>query len=366
MNILIFGGTGSIGKFLVERLSMKEGYHIYVTSRKNRLSTANIDYICGNAHDIVFASDVLNRYHWDCIVDFMHYSTTDFEKRYELLLRSTEQFIFISSSRVYAQSDAKLTEKSPTLLESSKDRLFLKSDDYALAKARQEQLLNNSGFRNYTIVRPYMSYSNAKLDLGFYPKELWLKRLMEKKSILFPKDVLYRHTTLTYGYDVAAGIAALIGKKSALGETFHITQNCATTWEHIIEIYRNVLTQNGVKMNVKYIDTDKCYGYINCYDRQYDRIFDNKKIGKYLDVENFTQTDNGITKCVESFLSSPHFKSVDWRIYAHWDRTLNERTSISSLPSLKSKVIYFIFRYLISFPFLRKLKKIAYVFLLHF
>lgn len=366
MKILIFGGTGAIGKFLVEQLSKNKGYHIYVTSRKKRLSTANIDYICGNAHDFAFVSDILTQCHWDCIVDFMHYSTADFGKRYSLLLQSTEQFIFISSSRVYAQSILKLTEDSPTLLKSSKDRLFLKSDDYALAKARQEQLLNNSGFRNYTIVRPYMSYSDDKLDLGFYPKELWLKRLLEKKSILFPKDVLYKHTTLTYGYDVAAGIAALVGKKSALGETFHITQNHVTTWEQVIDVYHKVLAQNGIKVNIKYIDTDKCYGYINCYDRQYDRIFDNKKIGEYLDVEDFTPIDNGITKCMESFLSSPHFKSVDWRIYAHWDRTLNERISISSLPSLKSKVIYFTFRYLISLPFLRKLKKIAYVFLLHF
>lgn len=80
MNILILGGTGAIGKFLVDQLSMKEGYHIYVTSRKKRLSTANIDYICGNAHDFAFASDVLNRCHWDCIVDFMHYSTDDLKK----------------------------------------------------------------------------------------------------------------------------------------------------------------------------------------------------------------------------------------------------------------------------------------------
>lgn len=168
-------------------------------------------------------------------------------KKIQVVIAFDRTIHFISSSRVYAKSNSKLTENSPTLLMSSKDRLFLKSDDYALAKARQEQLLNNSGFRNYTIVRPYMSYSDDKLDLGFYPKELWLKRLLEKKSILFPKDVLHKYTTLTYGYDVAAGIAVLVGKKFAQGETFHITQNHSTTWEQVIEVYRNVLAQNNIK-----------------------------------------------------------------------------------------------------------------------
>lgn len=46
-----------------------------------------------------------------------------------------------------------LTENSPRLLETVQDLEYKKTDEYALAKARQEDILYQSGFSNYTIVR---------------------------------------------------------------------------------------------------------------------------------------------------------------------------------------------------------------------
>lgn len=44
-NILILGGTGAMGKFLVKRLSAS--YHVCVTSRKVHKSTDNVTYYQG-------------------------------------------------------------------------------------------------------------------------------------------------------------------------------------------------------------------------------------------------------------------------------------------------------------------------------
>lgn len=51
----------------------------------------------------------------------------------------------MSSSRVYADSQTPITENSPRLLDVYKEEEYLKTDEYALSKARQEDILHRSG-----------------------------------------------------------------------------------------------------------------------------------------------------------------------------------------------------------------------------
>lgn len=97
-NILILGGTGAMGKFLVKRLSAS--YHVCVTSRKVHKSTDNVTYYQGDAHNDNFLKSILKNEKWLAIIDFMHYGTEEFKKRYQLLLANTAQYVFLSSSRV--------------------------------------------------------------------------------------------------------------------------------------------------------------------------------------------------------------------------------------------------------------------------
>lgn len=356
MKILILGGTGVMGNFLVNLLSPEN--EIYVTSRRQRVSKNNITYIQGNAHNFSFFTRTLDLFFWDCIIDFMHYSTEEFKNRYLYILKSTKQFIFISSSRVYADCTNRILETSPRLLEMTKDRQFLKTDDYALAKARQEDLLLNSKYKNYTIIRPYMTYYSQKLDLGFYPKELWLKRVIEGKAIIFPKNICDKYTTLTSGYDVALGIKSIIGKDSALGEIFHITQNRSIKWQDVLNIYKDELKKHGISMKCIYIENDDCYSYINWYDRQYNRQFNNDKINQYLPIEKFTDTPKGLSNSLDEFLQNIHYTKIDWRFYAHWDRITKETTKLKNIPGLKNKFVYLFFRYTLPYPALKKIKYI--------
>ena len=58
MKVLILGGTGAIGKSLVNIMS-KHNIEIYVTTRQERKSIDNIKYIKGNAHDINFLKNTI-------------------------------------------------------------------------------------------------------------------------------------------------------------------------------------------------------------------------------------------------------------------------------------------------------------------
>lgn len=183
----------------------------------------------------------------------MHYGTEEFKKRYQLLLANTAQYVFLSSSRVYAASETPLTEESLRLVDKVADKDFIRSDDYALAKARQEDLLKISGKDNWTCIRPYMTYDSYRMDLGFFPKELWLYRVLHGKSVLFPLDVASKKTTYTFGDDVAFCISCLIGNPEAKGNVYQIMQSKQHSWNEIIEIYKKALATKGFSMNIKYV-----------------------------------------------------------------------------------------------------------------
>ena len=286
--VLVLGGTGAMGTHLVNLLNQK-GYHVTVTSRRMRVNFDNVTYATGNAHEPSFLNSLLAS-HFDVIVDFMVYNTEEFSQRYKTLLKSCGQYIYLSSSRVYADSSTPITEESPRLLDVCMDKEFLATDEYALTKARQEDLLRQSGYSNYTIIRPYITFSEIRLQLGVYEKENWLNRALQGRTIVFSKDIADKYTTLTYGLNVAEGIASLIGQSDAYGEAFHITTNESHRWDEILQSYLHVIEKHTGK-RPKVLMLDKCPNlalslgqYQVKFDRYYNRCFSNEKINRFISV----------------------------------------------------------------------------------
>lgn len=160
-NVLVLGGTGAMGVALVKILSEK--YAVSVTSRSKRDSSPNIRYIEGDAQNINFLKSVLKEQKWVAVVDFMVRNIDNLRDALPLLLDSTDQYIFISSARVYAESNTPITEKTPRLLDISTDKEYLSTNEYALAKAREENLLFDSDKNNFTIIRPSITYNDYRL-----------------------------------------------------------------------------------------------------------------------------------------------------------------------------------------------------------
>lgn len=341
-----------MGAHLVQLLSNAK-IETVVTSRKARQSDGNIRYIKGNAQNIKFLQDVLQD-HWDAIIDFMVYTTDLFKERVRLLLNATNQYIFLSSARVYGNEEQVIFETTPRLLEVSHDKEYLATDEYALTKARQEDIVRGSGRKNWTIIRPYITYSENRLQLGVLEKDEWLYRALKGKTIVFSSDINEKLTTLTYGQDVANGIATIIGKSRALGETFHIVgdkQN-AKTWAEVLDIYLSVLEKFlGYRPKVLLQSLDKFLAlryksakYQVLYDRLFNRIFDSSKIAHYVDTKSFTNPEIGLVNCLETFLKNPHFKDINWGIMAKMDQQAGETTALSEIPGIKQKIKYLIFK----------------------
>ena len=204
---------------------------------------------------------------------------------------------------------------------------------------------NPGGGENWTIVRPYITYSEIRLQLGVLEKENWLYRALHGQTIVFSKDIADRMTTLTYGCDVARSIAALIGNGKALGEAFHITCDRPIRWSEVLEVYLDVLeSKTGRHPKVKLPDKSPFTYPQVVYDRYYNRVFDNTKINEFIDTATFTEPREGLLRCLEAFLEKPQFREIGIERTALFDRIAGERTPLSAFSDIKHKTAYLLYR----------------------
>ena len=307
-NILLLGGTGAIGNFVAEILSNSDEWNIFITTRNERIpKIKNVKYIKGNAREFDFIKNVCID-HYDAIIDFMNYNLEEFEQNYEVLLRATNHYIFLSSCRVYNNENL-LTENSPRLLDTIKDDEFLKTNRYALRKAREEDILNKSEYNNWTIVRPYITFSNIRLQLGVYEKEEWLYRLLNDEPLVVNKNVLEKYTSLTYGYDVAYGIYKILNNKELYRDKIQFVTEQSIIWKDILNTYTEIITNLTNKNPVIIESENLCEieelfegGYNTKYDRLWNRKFDNSKSIEYSKDIVYHETLEKIKECLIEFI----------------------------------------------------------------
>lgn len=326
-------------------LMAKDGHDVFVTSRAPHEDSGNIHYLQGNAHNTVFLYPLLKR-HWDAIIDFMVYTTDEFAMFAPRFLGSTEQYVYLSSCRVFDDSDNVITEKTTKLYETSLDSSYVKSDEYGIKKARQEEILRESGRSNYNIVRPYITYDENRLQLCAMEKEKWLFRAINDKKIVVSEDILNHYTTLTSALDVAYCIAHLLGRKETLSEDYNITCGISLKWSEILDIYISVLKSFGFEGDFVVTPTSmekRITPYQVLYDRMYDRRFDNSKICSVISRQ-FLRPENGLKTSLEEFLRQPRFKQISWYDEGRKDLLSGNFEKIHSFKTIKDFLIYSVYR----------------------
>lgn len=294
--ILVLGGTGAMGKYLVPELS-KMGYKVDVVALDENITydDANVSYIKANAKDENFAKEIVKN-GYDAIVDFMVYSNPEFEVRLPLFTENTEHYIFFSSYRVYADKDEVITEESPRLLDASEDEEFLSlvESEYSLYKAKQENMAKESKYKNWTALRPAITYSKGRYQLVTLEANTLVYRAINNKKILIPEDALNVQATMSWAGDVAKMIARLVLNENAYREIYTTSTSEHHTWGEIAGYYAEIL---GAEFEI--VDTEtylemndgewyKHAKYQLIYDRYFDRIIDNSKI---LKATNMAQSE---------------------------------------------------------------------------
>ncbi len=314
--VLVLGGTGAMGRYAVPEL-VKMGYKVDVFSLDDMTSdNPMLKYFKGNIKEPGVLEKLLNN-HYDGVIDFMMYPTSEFEKVYTMFLDNTEHYIFLSSCRVFA-NEPPITEKTPRLLDVSDDKEFLKTDDYALYKAREENMLINSPYTNWTIVRPATTYSTGRFQLVTLEAPTFIHRMQTGKTIVLPEPAMECQATLSWGKDVGVMIARILFNKKAYRESYNVATAEHHSWKEIAGIYNSIVPFKYITVSVEdYLDiiAQGADGakYQLIYARMFQRITDNSKI---LSLTGMKQSE---LMTLENGLRYEYEKSknIDFSVYAN-------------------------------------------------
>lgn len=303
--VLLIAGGGTLGRYTAKELLSKDCEVDVICLEDYASDNPKLRYFKANA-DLNYLTEFLKDKYYDGIVNFIHYtSVDDYKPVHKLLCSKTDQLIFLSSYRVYADLQHPITETAPMLADVVKDdEEFLKTENYALPKSRCEKFLREeSDTKNWTVVRPVISFSDKRFDLVTVSGREIIDAAKSGKTILLPEAA----KDLTAGLDWAGNsgklIANLLFKKECFGEAYTVSSGQNLTWGEVADIYTRL---TGVKFRwaetEEYVNTGHG-GYILIYDRLYDRAVDNTKILKATGFkkEDLTSIADGIKIELENF-----------------------------------------------------------------
>ena len=306
--ILVLGGTGAMGVYLIPKLR-ERGFCVTCVSFDDvKSGDPDLTYIKADAKDPGFREKLLAP-GWDGIVDFMIYRTPEFREVYKSFLEKTNHYIYLSTYRVYANEEHPIRETSPRLLDVSKDEVFMNAtsdlEDYALYKARGEEILKASCYDNWTAIRPAITYSKRRFQLCTLEAPLVVGRAMTGRKVVLPEAALDVEATMSWAGDVAEMIARLLFNKPALREVFTVATSEHNKWGEVAKIYNELIGLEYVATDIeKYLEVwtgrkDSLNArWQLVYDRLFDRVIDNSKILEYtgLKQSELTSLHDGLKR----------------------------------------------------------------------
>ena len=295
--VLLIAGGGTLGTYTAEEL-IRLGYSVDIICLEEKASqNERLKFYKAEA-SIEFLIKLFKENHYDGIVNFIHYpDIEEYKPVHKLLTDNTEHLIFLSSYRVYADMEHPITENAPLLLDISDDKEFLENEKYAISKARAEKFIRDeSNTRNWTVVRPVISFSQSRFDIVTISERV----VLENEKVYLPEGVKNVMAGLDWSGNSGKLIANLLFKKEAFGESYTISSAQNLTWGEIADIYTELV---GTKF--EWIDTNEWLSddnYIKnsywaaVYDRFFDRTIDNSKVLKAtgLNQKDFKSIKEGL------------------------------------------------------------------------
>jgi nucleoside-diphosphate-sugar epimerase len=280
MKVLFIGGSGQISFECVHEC-VKLGYNVSVFNRgmHNDGLPKNIEVIKGNFDDFE-SYKILANYNFDVICQFRAFVPEHIQRDIDLFQGKVGQYVFISSASAYKKPP-------PTMIITEDVPLVNKYAAYSQNKADCETVLKNQTTLPYTIVRPSHTLRSS-LPTALAEREIAAYRILNNKPIIVPGDGTSLWT-LTHARDFAPPFAALLGKKEALGEAYHLTGPNAYRWDEIYQALAKALGVENIK--IIHVPTDTLLRYNPEWtsgllgDKAWTSIFDNTKIKKI--VGNF-------------------------------------------------------------------------------
>ena len=301
-------GYGAMAMYLVPELSAR-GYQVDVYCMEQVTDQFDgVTFHQANAFDDGFLKNLLETGGYDAAVDFLMYDTEEkFRQYYKLFLDNVRHYIFLSTYRIYANEEHPVKETSPRLLEVVRDPEYQATEnEYSRYKALEENVLRESGYQNFTIIRPAITYSKYRFQLVTLEAQVVIERARKGKKIILPEAAMDVQATMSWAGDVAKMISGLLLNPEAMGETYSVCTAEHHTWREVAEYYKEIAGLEYVTVDTEtyyQLWADSKYArYQLEMDRYFDRIMDNSKILNItgLKQENLMPLKDGLRREFEA------------------------------------------------------------------
>lgn len=281
MKILLIGGTGNISADCAAWLH-DHGHQIAVVTRGRSAVPSGYQAIPVDRRDAAALRAALQGLETEVVINFLGYDLAEIQLDYDVFKDSIQQYIFISSTTVYAKPASRLplTEESPV------GNAWW---EYAQKKLACEQWLRERHETHrfpVTIVRPSHTYSKRWIPNPVSSSSYTFAARLEQGQPVFIPDDGENPWTLTAATDFAVGLGGLVGRPDAVGEVYQLTSDEVLTWNRI---YREIAAALGVaspvivKVPTEFICqvAPRLTGTLKG-DKAHPGIFDNTKIKRYV------------------------------------------------------------------------------------
>lgn len=241
MRILLIGGNGFIGRFVIAALK-QHGHALAVFHRGTTSALAGVDEIRGDRTQLTVSSEQLRRFAPDVVIDLVISSGTQAEELMNIFRGATRRVVMLSSMDVYrAVGVSQGTEDGPLqkvpLTEESELRRNLHpyppealqvmrkifpwvTDDYD--KIPAERAVMNDRELSGTVLRLPMVYGPGDRLHRFYPV---VKRIVDgRRHIILPEPLANWRSARGYVENVAAAIALAATDDRATGRIYNVCE----------------------------------------------------------------------------------------------------------------------------------------------
>jgi len=312
--VLVTGGSGFIGSFLVKKL-LERGKEVIVFDRLPYNQAKNLEDLKNNKKLHYFEGDITNKtdvssvvtqdleviYHLSAIVGVSKYISNPLNV-IDVNVIGTRNIVEYSSKykiKVVYTSTSEIYGKNLSIPWSEEDDRVLGSTNidrwtYSTSKAVGEHLvlaMHKSKNLPVSIVRYFNVYGPRQNPILVVPQTI-------KKILIGEKPLLYdggeQTRCFTYVEDAVEATIMVAESKKANGEVYNIGSNKESKIKDVVLKIFQIIGKE-----VDYIDLDTSKHYGSSYQDIIRRVPDVNKIKEQIDWEISTSIDEGLRKTVE-------------------------------------------------------------------